>query len=95
MLGEVECCAGASALLLGGAVARCGAGEQDGHGGLVAGEKNGAGATSGAGTSGAGDRRSMRSEVVALTAGRQWAGFSRDWAGFSRCSGFSRSEVRL
>jgi hypothetical protein len=24
-----------------------------------------------------------------------WAGFSRSWAGFSRCTGFSRSEVRL
>jgi hypothetical protein len=24
-----------------------------------------------------------------------WAGFSRSWGGFSRCTGFSRSEVRL
>jgi hypothetical protein len=30
---------------------------------------------------------------AALTAGQ--AGFSRSWAGFSRCTGFSRSAVRL
>jgi hypothetical protein len=71
-------------------------------------ERLASGARAGAGACWRGQASKLRCELGRLELGRARAeedgvdlhemgraGFSRTWAGFSRCSGFSRSEVRL